>query len=359
MGSGTNVAVVATVRNEVATIDELMRSLLSGRRLPDEIVIVDAGSDDGTYEALQRWAARVPKLTVLLHPGCGRSEGRNIAIARATAPWVAVTDGGVRLTPCWLEALLAPVERAGEDAPDVVSGFFRPAPMTRFELALGAVTLPAGREIQPEHFLPSSRSVFFSRLAWDAAGGYPVWLDYGEDLVFDLALRRAGARFAWAPQALAHFRPRRNLTAFVRQYYCYARGDGKALLWPRRHAIRYSAYGALLLLLLTLTSPETRRLRRPAFAFIVAAAAAYLREPYRRLLDPEDPALRSAAWRGHWRALAWLPVLRATGDLAKMFGYPAGLLWRLRHRADVPCDPTAPHHMLHPAGGNAAPAPAA
>jgi hypothetical protein len=36
--------------------------------------------------------------------------------------------------------------------------------------------------------------------------------------------------------------------------------------------------------------------------------------------------------RERWMALAWLPVIRLTGDLAKMTGYPVGQLWRLRHR---------------------------
>jgi glycosyltransferase involved in cell wall biosynthesis len=351
--------VIATVLNEAATIDVLIRSLLAGRRLPEEIVIVDAGSDDGTQEILLNWAGQVPQLTVLTHTGCGRSEGRNLAIATATAPWIAVTDGGVRLTPCWLEALLAPVEQPSKTPPEVVAGFFRSAPLTRFERALGAVTLPASREVQPASFLPSSRSVLFSRQAWAAAGGYPVWLDYCEDLVFDLALRRAGATFAWAPQALVHFRPRRNVTAFFRQYYCYARGDGKALLWPRRHAIRYGSYGVLLLLLASVVQPQIRRLRLPALGLVVAGAAVYLREPYRRFLDPEDPQLPAAAWRDDWQALAWLPVLRIVGDLAKMLGYPAGRLWRWRRRATVPRDPTAPHYTLPPTAAAATPAPAA
>jgi glycosyltransferase involved in cell wall biosynthesis len=359
VASGTNVAVIATVLNEAAMIDELMRSLLAGRRLPDEIVIVDAGSDDGTQQILLRWAEQVPQLTVLTRAGCGRSEGRNVAIATATASWLAVTDGGVRLASCWLEALLVPVEQPDKTPPDVVAGFFRAAPRTRFERALGAVTLPARREIRPESFLPSSRSVLFSRQAWAAAGGYPVWLDYGEDLVFDLALRRAGARIAWAPRALAHFRPRSNVKAFFRQYYCYARGDGKALLWPRRHAIRYGSYAALLLLLLAAVHPATGRLRWPALAAIVAGAAVYLRVPYHRLLDPEVAAPPATTRRVDWQALAWLPVLRVVGDLAKMLGYPAGRLWRWRRRGDVPRDPTAPHHALRPTTGAATPASAA
>jgi hypothetical protein len=36
------------------------------------------------------------------------------------------------------------------------------------------------------------------------------------------------------------------------------------------------------------------------------------------------------------RAALWVPVIRVVGDVAKMMGYPAGVLWRWRHRAQVP-----------------------
>ena len=107
---------------------------------------------------------------------------------------------------------------------------------------MGATVLPAREDVSPERFLPSSRSVAFRKAAWAAAGGYPEWLDYSEDLVFDLALKARGCRFVFVPQALAYFRPRGSLRAFYLQYYRYARGDGKADLWRKRHAIRYATY---------------------------------------------------------------------------------------------------------------------
>ena len=62
--------------------------------------------------------------------------------------------------------------------------------------------------VDPERFLPSSRSVAFLKADWAACDGYPEWLDYCEDLVYDLALRERYGQFAFAPRALVHFRPR-------------------------------------------------------------------------------------------------------------------------------------------------------
>jgi GT2 family glycosyltransferase len=226
----------------------------------------------------------------------------------------------VRLVPAWLAELAAPLE-AGEA--DVAAGFFRADPRTTFELAMGATVLPAEREIRPETFLPSSRSVAFTRAAWRAAGGYPEWLDYCEDVVFDLALRELGCRFAWRPAAVAWFRPRGSLGAFWRQYYRYARGDGKANLFFRRHVIRYAVYAAG-----GVAAGRGFGYKR-WWLGLALAGLPYLLTPFRRLL----PQLRGRPWRERVMAAALVPLIRLTGDLAKMAGYPVGWWWRLTRRS--------------------------
>ena len=47
------------------------------------------------------------------------------------------------------------------------------------------------------------------------------------------------------PEAGIVWLPRANLAQFFVQYYMYARGDAQAQLWPRRHALRYATYFAL------------------------------------------------------------------------------------------------------------------
>ena len=313
-----SVALVCTVLNEAAGFDELLGSIEAQTRQPDEVVIVDGGSTDGTWERLVRWEGRGPRRRALRRPRANISRGRNEAIRACSAEIIAVTDAGVRLEPGWLAALGAPFECAG--AADVVSGYFRADPRSVFELALGATTMPNVEEIDPEHFLPSSRSIAFRRHAWEAVGGYPEWLDYCEDLVFDLALKRAGYRFAWAPTAVAHFRPRSDARRFFLQYYRYARGDGKASLWARRHAIRYATYlGAPAILWRT-------RLNPVATVLVGIGALGYCGRPVRRLL----PGLPGPPIGERLRAVALVPFIRLVGDVAKMVGYPVGLAWRLR-----------------------------
>jgi glycosyltransferase involved in cell wall biosynthesis len=312
-----SVSLVITVLDEAPSLDALLASIAVQTGPPGEVIIVDGGSTDGTIERAEGWRERLP-LRLIRRPGANIAAGRNAGIAAARGAIVAVTDAGVRLAPDWLAHLVAPF--AVEPSPDVVAGFFLPDPQTPFEVAMGATVLPALADIDPATFLPSSRSVAFRRAAWERAGGYPEWLDYCEDLIFDLRLREGGARFAFAPRAVAHFRPRGALRAYWHQYFRYARGDGKAGLFARRHAIRYATYSGLLAFLLGGWRC------RPLWLPILPAAGAYVRRPYARLA----PALGTLTPRDRASALLLVPLIRAVGDLAKMAGYPVGLWWRWR-----------------------------
>jgi glycosyltransferase involved in cell wall biosynthesis len=312
-----------TVRNEAATLPALLDTILNQSLLPTEIVIADGGSTDGTPDIARQYPSPVP-IRLLERPGANISEGRNAAIEAAYYPIIAVTDAGVRLDPRWLEFLVTPLLDETSDI-DVVSGFFLPDPQTPFERAMGATVLPTLSDIDPATFLPSSRSVAFRKDAWDAVGGYPEWLDYSEDLVFDLRLKDLDKRFLFAPGAIAHFRPRPTLRAFFVQYYRYARGDGKADLWRKRHAIRYATYifGPAFALLCW----RSRRSLpgKAGLALVAVSTAVYCARPYARLL----PMLRGLPFPSILNALALVPIIRLTGDIAKMAGYPMGLLWRL------------------------------
>lgn len=349
-----SVSVITTVYNERHHIERLLTSLASQSRLPDEVVICDGGSTDGTVAAIERWRAQHPtqltQFKLLVEPGANISRGRNLAIAAATGPLLAATDAGVRLAPTWLAALVAPWETAAakgqptDQQPLAVAGFFladttkvdgAPTSSTPqpdlFLTAMAATVLPRREEIDPHKFLPSSRSVAFTKAAWAAAGGYPEWLDYCEDLLFDFAINAqrptAPTAFVWAPDASVYFRPRDSLRSFWTQYYRYARGDGKADLWRKRHLIRYVTYFVLL----------------PAFlghAFwgffarwlgwvgLAVGLLVYCGRPWQRL-QGLDAGLTAGE---RLQAALLVPVIRVVGDWAKMVGYPVGLWWRWRNR---------------------------
>ncbi len=314
------VSIISTVRNEGDSLQSLLDSLVGQTRLPDEVVICDGGSTDNTLSLLETYQRLLP-LRIISAPNSNISQGRNQAISIAAGPIIASVDGGVVLAPCWLEELVRPIEEAGAI---VVSGWFEPDPKTPFEVVMGATVLPELSNIDPDKFMPSSRSVAYLKSAWQAVGGYPDWLDFGEDLVFDLALRDLYGPFPFAPKAVAYFQPRGTLSAYARQYYLYARGDGKANLWPKRHAIRYFTY----LIALPILTSLIWKGKGVGWVILLLGGGIYCRRPAQRLWS------KTQNWTAFDRikAFSYIPLIRLVGDVAKMAGYPIGVIWRWRRR---------------------------
>lgn len=242
-------AIVATMKNEARRLPEFLASLEAQTRTPDAIVLTDGGSTDSTWELLSAFAADTSlPVQVERVPG-NRSVGRNEGIRLSGADLIAVTDVAV-LDPEWFENIIAPLEAREAD---VVAGWYEPLAEDPRDRATGLLTQFSLNQVDPDAFLPSSRSVAFTRAAWETVGGYPEALDEIEDTIFDLALRRADLRFAFASEAVARWHPPQTLRGVHRMEARNALGDGETgiFLWTyTRYALLYLAYGGGLLLLL-------------------------------------------------------------------------------------------------------------
>lgn len=312
------VSLCATVFNESESIVTWLTSLKAQTRRPDEVVICDAGSTDGTLDQLRAWADEDPSHRLIVQDGASIPVGRNIAIDAAAHDVIAVTDAGTVLDLDWLEQLIEPLE-ADEDVA-VSAGFYRPDGRNRFEKVLAAVITPRLEDMGDDGFPPSSRSVAFRKEWWARVGGYPEWLRACEDLVFDYDLMDAGARFEFAPEAIVSWYPRPTLRDFFGQYGFYARGDGHAHIHLGRHLIRYAAY-----LTGTILAAAATRSKLARLLLLVGVVAHMKRYVVRVRRDRPVPGF----W-GMSMAYGLVPVIVVTGDVAKMLGYPRGLLERRR-----------------------------
>lgn len=302
---GEPVAVIVTVRNEEASIDALLDSLLGGTRSPDEIVVADGGSTDRTVERLRARAGSDPRVRVLVAPG-NRSVGRNAAVRGASTPLIACTDAGVRVERDWLEHIVEPFER--DPSTDVVAGFYRPAGETWFERAAGVISAPRLEEVDRSRFLPSTRSVAFRRSAWELVGGFDERWDHNEDTPFALSLKKAGCRFAFAPDAIVRWTPRGDLRSFWRQHRRFGYGDGESGVQGSFYARIAAKYAIALDLLVA------GLWWRPAWWALVAGAALFVLSQARRGRGRVDPLL----------AITAVPALKVVYDLAYLWGWVHG-----------------------------------
>jgi len=299
--------VIVTVRNESGSVEPLLDSLFQGSRSPDEVVIADGGSTDDTVARLRARAAAEPRLRVLLTPG-NRSVGRNAAIRAARHELIACTDAGVQVEATWLERILRPFQE--EAATDVVAGFYRPIARTAFERAAGVVSAPAPRDVDPNRFLPSTRSIAFRRAAWERAGGFDEALAHNEDTPFALALKAVGCRFVFAADAVVGWSPRGDLGTFYRQHRRFGLGDGESRVQAWFYGTIAVKYGAALVLLLAGV------VFRPAWWALALGAALFVVQQGRRGIGRVRPV----------EALLLVPFLKVVYDAAYLRGYLGGRL---------------------------------
>lgn len=113
---GAVLAVVMPVFNEVATVEEVLRTVLA-QDLVAEVLAVDDGSRDGTGEVMERVAAGDARLKVLRHAeNRGKGAAVRTGIAQAKAPIVIIQDADLEYDPAEYPAVIGPILRGKADA---------------------------------------------------------------------------------------------------------------------------------------------------------------------------------------------------------------------------------------------------
>jgi glycosyltransferase involved in cell wall biosynthesis len=162
-------AVVIPLFNKRPHIERALRSALAQTTSPSEIIVVDDGSTDGSYEYVRGFEQRGIKLFRRERPGPGGYAARNFGIERATADWIAFLDADDEWLPGHLEEIektLAASERP-QDVVCIGTGYRNLYPGGREENGIYSRAHPGAA---PE-FLDFKRLLS----TWLAVGGAPMW----------------------------------------------------------------------------------------------------------------------------------------------------------------------------------------
>lgn len=230
------VALISTVFNEGEDIFRWAESLRRQTRQPDEFVIVDGGSTDGTPERLKQAFSRgdfpAPKIIV---EKCNIARGRNLAIQNTTAEIIASIDAGSVADPNWLEKLVEPMV---DNLKIHAVGGWRPFKAeSEFQKRISKYSyLPRDRWPVGAQCDPSSGNVAYRRAAFEAAGGYPEWMTFaGEDFLFNATLNALGFSIYYQPGAVTFWDGRSDWRGFARLNRCYGYGLGEMRVFPKNY----------------------------------------------------------------------------------------------------------------------------
>jgi len=314
-----SVSVVITCKNEAATLPALLEALEAQSYQPQEIIIVDGQSDDGSSQILDRWSQAAAGTGLVRRLVYSRqstiSQGRNFGIEQARSSWIACTDAGCVPERDWLAEL---VKKAEATQADVVAGYTVGDPRSAFETAQVPFVLVPPEKVDPESYLPAARSVMFKKSVWTELGGFPEDLVVSEDYAFFKKVVEVGFTMTMTKSAQVSWRPRPNLLKFVSMVSAQARYDEVG--GNRRPKVsflffRYFFGGCLLLLtILTQSLWGLILMSLVVSGYLVWSIAKHYR---------------------HWPARGWyyFPLLQLAADLGVLWGTSRGLYDRFFHRS--------------------------
>jgi glycosyltransferase involved in cell wall biosynthesis len=246
MTARATTSLIFTTFNEAAGLPTLLASIGAQTTKPDEVVVCDAGSSDGTVERLKNWGKKsgVPTI-VFVEKGANISRGRNLAIAKAKGAIIAVTDGGCELSICWLADITRPLLK---DGADLAYGLTKPVGMSWVGQSYAALYDASTRAAEMNETELSSRTVAFRKSAWDKVNGYPEGLTLaGEDTLFFLELHKY-YKPIFVPTAIVAWR--HGAETLRRVYKVHKRnsiGSGEARMFLAQYAVLGAIYVALAL----------------------------------------------------------------------------------------------------------------
>jgi glycosyltransferase involved in cell wall biosynthesis len=306
------ISLIATAFNESENVHSFFNSILSQSKLPDEIILVDGGSSDNTFQLLQKCKKMSTsyngKIQVIQKIG-NRSVGRNEAIRNAKGDIIVCSDFGCVLSRDWIKNIVKPFKNKSVD---VVAGYYMGDANTIFQKCLIPYVLVMPDRLDRNSFLPSARSLAIRKKIWDATGGMNERLADNEDFAFAKELQKQKKNIQFVQDAVVKWIPRKNMKSAFIMFYRFAKGDiesknirTKVLLIFLRYfggIIFFVWNKSILLLLLGI--------------YLVWSVS----KNYKYVLD--------------FRAVLILPALQLVSDFAVMTGSVVGLLnlWSIKKK---------------------------
>ncbi len=242
------VAVLVAAYNEEKVIEKTIVSLLACDGPRDfEIVVVDDGSTDSTYERVRTRFADEPRVRVLTQPNGGKSSALNFGLASTHAEVVVALDADTVFARDTIQKLVRHFENPKIGA---VAGNAKVGNRVNVMTAWQALEYVTSQNLDRRafHVLDCITVVPGAVGAWrrslvEAAGGFTADT-LAEDADLTLRLRRLGYSIAYDDEAIALTEAPDTVRGFLRQRYRWMFGTLQAA-WKHVGVLFRPRYGSL------------------------------------------------------------------------------------------------------------------
>ncbi len=298
---------------------------------PAEIVIVDGGSTDGTWEfLLERQAERGPAVRLLQEKGCNVARGRNLAIDLARFDLIVSTDVGCEWDREWFAELARPLVDDPDCEAVMGSWAVRTGDLATVWAKVEFALLDAPKMRAEKDSLASSRAIAYRKTLWERIGGYPEDLTLAaDDVVFGILLHAKTKSVAAAATPRCFWERLTTLRRFAKESRRNGLGVGEAGIWLNYGVLvggRLAAEMTLPVFGLLLAAVEWLVWRRVPVAgtvclgiglLLIAARIARLRPAMRRFAA-------SGGSGAFWRVTVFEYAVKYAGVMGYWNGYLTG-----------------------------------
>jgi len=228
------VSIIVPAFNEAEVIQSSLSSLLELRYPYYEIIAVDDGSTDGTFERMREFEGNHygVKVAVFRKENSGKADTLNYGIRRSKAPIVVCMDSDSRLTP---DALRYAVRTFADPNVGAVAGNVKVINRHNIWTKLQALEYIEGLNIvrKAQAFWRSVNVIpgpigIFRRTAIEGTGGYDSDT-FAEDFDMTVKILSAGWKINYEPKAVAFTEAPEVLLDIIKQRYRWSRGILQAL----------------------------------------------------------------------------------------------------------------------------------
>ncbi len=228
------VSIIVPAFNEGEVIRASLSSLLELRYPYYEIIAVDDGSTDNTYEKMREFEGNHygVRVSVFRKENSGKADTLNYGIRRSRAPIVVCMDADSRLTPA---ALRYAVRHFGDPHVGAVAGNVKVINRHNLWTKLQALEYIEGLNIvrraqafwRTVNVIPGPIGIF-RRSAIEGTGGYDSDT-FAEDFDMTVKILADGWKIHYEPKAVAYTEAPEELLDIIKQRYRWSRGILQAL----------------------------------------------------------------------------------------------------------------------------------
>jgi poly-beta-1,6-N-acetyl-D-glucosamine synthase len=228
------VSIIVPAFNEGEVIAASLSSLLELRYPYYEIIAVDDGSTDNTYEKMREFEGNHygVRVSVFRKENSGKADTLNYGIRRSKAPIVVCMDSDSRLTPA---ALRYAVRHFSDPHVGAVAGNVKVINRHNIWTKLQALEYIEGLNIvrraqafwRTVNVIPGPMGIF-RRTAIEGVGGYDSDT-FAEDFDMTVKILADGWKIHYEPKAVAYTEAPEELLDIIKQRYRWSRGILQAL----------------------------------------------------------------------------------------------------------------------------------